>query len=134
MRLRLHRPWEEHRAANDLPGPEIVQHLRGVRERPLSSHDRPETTRVGKRDCPREVGHRRRVRAEIRFATVHQVACGDVDGLPSGGDRDEPPSRTKERPPEVERRLGPDDVDGNIGYIFGTELLIRTTTYARVER
>src|SRR6266705_3878994 len=134
MRLRLHRPWEEHRAANDLPGPEIVQHLRGVRERPLSSHDRPETTRLGKRDCPREVGHRRRVRAEIRFATVHQVACGDVNGLTSGGDRDEPPSRTKERPPEVERRLGPDEVDGHIGARIGSEVPKHGTRFSWADR
>src|SRR3989442_8672057 len=72
----------------------MVQPLYGVRERSLSSDDRPKTTRLGERDRPGEVSHRRRVRSEIPFATVHEVACGDVNGLPPGGDRDESSSRT----------------------------------------
>src|SRR5438093_1368030 len=44
---------------------------------------------------PSEVGHRRGVRAEVRFPSVHEVVCRDLDGLRPGGDRDKPASGTQ---------------------------------------
>src|SRR5437899_2947260 len=89
----LHGPWEEHRTSDDLPVSEIVEHLRGIRERSFSRDDGAETARLGERDRPRKVGHRRGVRAEIRFASVHEIVCGDFDGFRAGGDGDKPTSR-----------------------------------------
>ena len=60
-------------------------------------------------------GHRRGVRAEVRLASVHQVVCRDFDRLRSGGDRDEPTSRTKQRSSQVERPFRPDEIDGDVG-------------------
>src|SRR3989454_3016151 len=122
---RFHRAREQHGPTHDFPVAEVVQHRCGLRERRLSGDDWPQPPRLREGNYTGEVGHRRRVGAEVRLAAVDEIICGDGNGLAPRGDGDEPTARSEDGSSEVKRGFRPDEVDRHVGTIVTRDLADR---------
>src|SRR5947208_9854830 len=113
-RSRIHRSRKEDCTTDDPSRPEIAEHLGGILERSLARNDRAQTSSLRQGDHPGEIGHRRGGRTEVGPAALDEVVRGDRHGFRARSHDDESSSEPEERPPEVEGRARPDEVDDEI--------------------
>src|SRR2546425_5173386 len=123
---RFHRAREQHGPTHDFLVAEGVQDVRGLRERRLAGDDGPQPLCLREGDCTGEVGHRRRVGAEVRLAAVDEIICGDGNGLAPRGDGDQPTAGSEDGSSEVERGFRPDEVDRHVRALSACDLADRT--------